>query len=92
MQGRVDRMVTAVLHEIERGIALARLPSRALSGAQQVEPFPSSLRLTHVTCTLELPLEAPERAISRVNVSFEIDASGAARLLGVTVVSVAGER
>ncbi|MDI1483994.1 hypothetical protein [Polyangium sp. y55x31] len=88
MQERVERMVTAVLDEIERGLALARVPARELSGAQQVERFHSSLRPTHVVCTFEWPIAAQDRAepgpLMVVKISIEIDASGVPRLHGVT--------
>jgi len=88
MQERVERMVTAVLHEIERGLALARAPAHELSGAQQVERFRSNLRTTHVVCTFEWPIAEQERAepgpLMAVKISIEIDASGVPRLQGVT--------
>ncbi|MDC0748686.1 hypothetical protein [Polyangium mundeleinium] len=88
MQERVERMVTAVLHEIERGLALVRVPARELSGAQQVERFRSNLRPTHVVCTFEWPIAEKERAelgpLLLVKMSIEIDASGVPRLQGVT--------
>jgi hypothetical protein len=90
MHDRAERVVTALLDEIKRGVKLARLHGNEPREAQPVESFAHdrdaipALRPTHFDCRVELP---SAQSIETIKLWGEVDASGALLVQGMEVES-----
>ncbi|UQA54908.1 hypothetical protein [Polyangium aurulentum] len=90
MHERSERMVTALLDDIRRGVKLARVPGGEPREAQPVGSFAQerdalpALLPTHFECRVELPIA---QAIETIKLWGELDPSGALVLQGMEVES-----
>ncbi|MDI1443844.1 hypothetical protein [Polyangium sp. 6x1] len=94
MERRIERIVTAVVGEIERGLAIALQRGGEPHAGQQVESFEeesdaslSRLWPTHFECMIDMPRNraAPAERVT-LKVWGEFERSGAPRLEGVAFV------
>jgi hypothetical protein len=95
MHDRTERIVTALLDDIKRGVMLARLHGREPREAQPVESFARdrdvrpALRPTHFDCRIEIPIARREGTeaedFETIKLWGELDASGAVLVQGIEV-------